>query len=175
MADFIMAAAPSGDLPVQAVRLKMAKRPRKVRQPDPNTHRPLQCPHPGCGKWFKGPRLLDRHFRGHEGLADGECLKCGREFNFVTALRYHCKHRCGPESLPKRHIPQKGKEALEWAALLAPAAELEQLLDGEEEGQQQQNIVQQLLCEEQMEQTQEEEEQQQQQLPPPPRAPPAAD
>ena len=129
-----MAAAPSGDLPVQAVRLKMAKRPRKVRQPDPNTHRPLQCPHPGCGKWFKGPRLLDRHFKGHEGLADGECLKCGREFNFVTALRYHCKHRCGPESLPKRHIPQKGKEALEWAALLAPAAELEQLLDGDRGG-----------------------------------------
>ena len=87
MADFMMAAAPSGDLPVQAVRLKMAKRPRKVRQPDPNTHRPLQCPHPGCGKWFNGPRLLDRHFKGHEGLADGECLKCGREFNFVTALR----------------------------------------------------------------------------------------
>ena len=103
--------------------------------PGPNTHRPLQCPHPGCGKWFKGPRLLDRHFKGHEGLADGECLKCGREFNFVTALRYHCKHRCGPESLPKRHIPQKGKEALEWAALLAPAAGLEQLLDGEEDGQ----------------------------------------
>ena len=91
--------------PLQAVRLKIAKRPRKARQPGPNTHRPLQCPHPGCGKWFKGPRLLDRHFRGHEGLADGECLKCGREFNFVTTLRHHCKHRCGPEPLPKRHIP----------------------------------------------------------------------
>ena len=45
MADGIMAAAPSEDLPVQAVRLKMAKRPRKVRQPDPKTYRPLQCPH----------------------------------------------------------------------------------------------------------------------------------
>ena len=113
MADGIMAAAPSGDLPVQAVRLKMAKRPRKVRQPDPKTHRPLQCPHPGCGKWFKGPRLLDRHFKGHEGLADGECLKYGRELNFVAAPRHHCKHRCGPvaaldsglEPLPKRHTP----------------------------------------------------------------------
>ena len=44
MADgIIMAAAPSGGLPFQAVRLKMAKRPRKARQPGPNTHRPLKC------------------------------------------------------------------------------------------------------------------------------------
>ena len=114
----------------------------------------------------------------HYGLLEGRCLKCDREFNLVTSLRNHCKMVCGPQHLPKRHLPTKGQAKLEWEALLVPAAELVAALeDGKEEGQQQLQPEQQhqtaLLCAEALER--EEEEQQGQQLTSPPGAPLAAD
>ena len=166
-----MAAAPSGDPPLPAVRLKMAKRPRKVRQADPNTHRWLQCPcegaHGPCGKWFQGPRKLDRHVAAcHEGMLDDACLGCGKTFSHVTAIRYHCSHVCKPHHLPPRHIPKKGNEALEWQALLAEPAEVQEALLGAEEEVEQQHLMQTaLLCGAELERQEEE----QQQRPPPPR------
>ena len=105
---------------------------------------------------------------------DGRCLKCNREFNLPTSLRNHCKQICGPEHLPKRHLPQKGKAKLEWECLLAPAAELVEALEqaeGGAEAEQQVHPEQQqqtaLLCNEALEG--EGEQQGEQQLTPPPR------
>ena len=182
MADLALAEAPMADLPFKAVRLKLAKKPRKVRQPNPKTKAWVQCRSEDkhgykCGKWFKGNNMLDRHVKDcHEGMLDGDCLGCGRSFKTKTALRYHCQHVCTPSCLPTRHIPQKGKEALLWQTLLAEPAELQEALLGEEEEaeQQHQQLIQTaLLCGDELER--EEEQQQQQQLPPPPGAAPAAE
>ena len=106
-------------------------------------------------------------------MLEGRCLKCDREFNLVISLRNHCKMVCGPQHLPKRHLPTKGQAKLEWEALLAPAAELVAALeDGEEQQQQQVPLEKQqqtaLLCAEALER--EEEEGEEQQLTPPPRS-----
>ena len=155
-----------------------AKRGRPV---DPSKHRPVRCPYPDCpkkGHLFPNQRELGHHMGAHYGILDGRCLKCNREFNLPTSLRNHCKQICGPEYLPKRHLPQKGKAKLEWEALLAPAAELVEALEQAAEGddhqlqpEQQQQTA--LLCNEALER--EEEQQHEQQLTPPPGAPPAAD
>ena len=175
-----MAAPPATAPPAPAVRLRMAKKPRKARKTDPNVHKPLRCPYPNCklkANLYKGQRLLNKHMETHYGLDDGNCLKCGREFNLVTSLRNHCKVKCGPQYLPDRHLPQKGAAKLEWDALLAPAAELVEALEqaAEEDEHQLQPEQQQqtaLLCNEALERG--EQQQQEQQLTPPPGAPPAA-
>ena len=118
---------------------------------------------------YEGQRKLKKHMETHYGLLEGRCLKCDREFNLVTSLRNHCKMVCGPQHLPKRHLPTKGQAKLEWEALLVPAAELVAALeDGEGEQQQQLQLEQQqqtaLLC---MEALEREGGQQGQQLPPP--------
>ena len=176
-----MAAPPATAPPAPAVRLRMAKKPRKARQPNPDTFKPLRCPYPHCkmkGVLYEGQRKLKKHMETHYGLLEGRCLKCDREFNLPASLRNHCKKICGPQYLPKRHLPTKGDAKLEWEALLAPAAELmealEQAAEGEEhqlQPEQQQQTA--LLCNEALER--EEEEQQEQQLTPPPGAAPAAD
>ena len=130
------------------------------------------------GVLYEGKRKLKKHMETHYGLLDGRCLRCDREFNLVTSLRNHCKMVCGPQHLPKRHLPTKGQAKLEWEALLAPAEELVAALeDGEREEEQQMQLDQQqqttLLCNEALER--EEQQQQQQQLTPPPGAAPAAD
>ena len=171
-----MAASPSTAPPAPAVRLRMAKKPRKARQPNPDTLKPLRCPYPNCkmkGVLYEGQRKLKKHMETHYGLLEGRCLKCDREFNLVTSLRNHCKMVCGPQHLPKRHLPTKGQAKLEWEALLAPAAELVAALeDGEEQQQQQVSLEQQqqtaLLCAEALER--EEEGQEEQLLNPPPRS-----
>ena len=138
MADLALAEAPMADLPFKAVRLKLAKKPRKVRHPNPKTKAWVQCRSEDkhgykCGKWFKGNNMLDRHVKDcHEGMLDGDCLGCGRSFKTKTALRCHCQHVCTPSCLPTRHIPKKGKEALLWQTLLAEPAELQEALLGED-------------------------------------------
>ena len=130
------------------------------------------------GVLYEGERKLKKHMETHYGLLEGRCLKCDREFNLVTSLRNHCKMVCGPQHLPKRHLPAKGQAKLEWEALLAPGAELGAALeDGEEEEQQQVQLEQQqqtaLLRAESLER--EEEQEEEQQLTHPPGAAPAAD
>ena len=130
------------------------------------------------GVLYEGERELKKHMETHYGLLEGRCLKCDREFNLVTSLRNHCKMVCGPQHLPKRHLPTKGQAKLEWEALLVPGAELVAALeDGEEEEQQQVQPDQQqqtaFLCAESLER--EEEQDEEQQLTPPPGAAPAAD
>ena len=66
MADLALAEAPMADLPFKAVRLKLAKKPRKVRQPKADSFKWVQCRSEGkhgdlCLKWFRGNNMLDRH------------------------------------------------------------------------------------------------------------------
>ena len=122
MAENALAAPSSGASPPPAVRLRIAKPARKVRQPNPDTAKPLRCPYPGCkmkGVMYLGQRLLKKHMETHYGILDGRCLKCDREFNLPTSLRNHCKQKCGPQYLPERWLPKKGAAKLEWGALLA--------------------------------------------------------
>ena len=180
MAENALAAPSSGASPPPAVRLRIAKPARKVRQPNPDTAKPLRCPYPGCkmkGVMYLGERRLKKHMETHYGILDGRCLKCDREFNLPTSLRNHCKQKCGPQYLPERWLPKKGAAKLEWDALLAPAAELVEALEQAEEEEEQLQPEQQqqtaLLCNEAL--GGEEEEEQEQQLTPPQGAPPAAD
>ena len=56
------------------------------------------------------------------GILDGRCLKCNREFNLPTSLRNHCKQKCGPEYLPKRHLPKKLREGISKAGVGSSAS-----------------------------------------------------